>query len=265
MISLTHFPSPTSPKPAFRPMNRRLLFRKTLLLAPLLAAGAITSAQAQIEPAARVLAESVSSKLGSARTIRLTAKHQLDPALGVGSKLESGPLQITVRRPNRFYVIQQAGDETRELAYDGRAFSLIQPVLKQHALEPLQAASIDQLADTVDARFGFRPPVAELLSADVGGQLFRGVTSARVTGTARLGWTRCQVLKFEQPGMTGEVWISAKDHLPLRYVMTFTGTKGSPKWDIRLSRWELNVPVDETLFSKRAPAGSARLRMLKSR
>ena len=225
----------------------------------------ITNVRAQIEPAARALAESVSGKLGSARTLRLTAKHQLDPALGVGSKLESGPLQITVKRPNRFYVIQQAGDETRELAYDGRTFSLIQPVLKQHALEPLRAATIDQFADAVDARFGFRPPVAELLSADVAGQLFRGVTSARVVGSGRVGWTRCQLLKFEQPGMTGEVWISEKDHLPLRYLMTFTGMPGHPKWDIRLSKWELNVPADETLFSKRAPAGSARLRMLKSR
>jgi len=59
--------------------------------------------------------------------------------------------------------------------------------------------------------------------------------------------------------------VGVKDHLPHRYLLTFTGLKGSPKWDIKLSKWELNVPVDDALFSKRPAADSQKLKMLKSR
>lgn len=237
-----------------------------LLASVIIATGlATSSARAEIEPAARELAKATATKIGSATTIRLTAKHELDPALGVGAKLESGPIQITVKRPNQFYVLQQAGEETREIAYDGKTLCLIKPQLKQHAQESLKAGSIEQFADRVDERFGFRPPVAELLAGDVAAQLFLHVTSARVAGTERVGWTRCKRLHFEQEGMNSDVWVGEKDNLPRRYLLTFTGVKGNPTWNIRLSKWELNVPVDETLFTRRPAADSQKLQMLKSR
>ncbi len=223
------------------------------------------TANAEIEPGARALAKSVSQKLGSAQTIRLTATHKLVPRLGVGAKLERGPLEITVKRPNRFYVIQQAGSDTREIAFDGRTLCMMHPGLKHHALESLKAGSIEQFADRVDERFGFRPPVAELLAADLSSQVFLHVTSATVTGTEWVGWTRCERLHFEQEGMTGDLWIGKKDKLPRRYLLTFTSVTGNPTWDIRLTKWELNVPVDENLFSKRPAADSQKLKMLKSR
>ncbi|MFN0127506.1 MAG: DUF2092 domain-containing protein [Verrucomicrobiales bacterium] len=222
-------------------------------------------ASAEIEPAARELAKAVTAKLGGAQSIRLNANHKLDPALGVGAKVENGPIKITMQRPNRVYSIQRAGDQTLEIAYDGKTFCVMHPALKHHAIEPLKAGSVDQFADSVDERFGFRPPLAELLSSDVSTQLFRHVTSARIIGTESVGWTRCQRLQFEQPGITGDLWVGVKDKLPRRYRLTFTGIKGSPTWDIRLSKWELNVPVDESLFTKRPAADSYKIQMLKSR
>ncbi len=226
---------------------------------------AATTAQAEIEPAARELAKSVSAKLGSAQTIKLTAKHQIDPALGVGAKLEQGPIAFTVKRPNQFYSVQSAGGETREIAFDGTSLCVMHPAEKHYALEPLKAGSIEQLTDRMDDRFGFRPPVGELLAKDVASQLFRDVTSARVMGTESVGWTRCERLHFEQSGMTGDLWVGVKDKLPRRYLLTFTDIKGNPTWDIKLSKWELNAPVDDRLFTKRPPAGSNKLKMLKSR
>jgi hypothetical protein len=226
---------------------------------------AASAAQGAIEPAARELMKSVSSKLGSAQTIRLTAKHKLDPTLSVGTKLDHGPLKYTVRRPNQCYVLQSAGDETRELMFDGRTLCLMQPALKIHAITPVKAGSIDQLADAMDERFGFRPPVAELLSADAAKQIFLNVTSAKVTGTEWIGFTRCERLHFEQQGMTGDLWVGQKDKLPRRYLLTFPGLSGHPTWDIRLSKWELNGPVDASLFSKRPAADSQKVQLLKSR
>jgi hypothetical protein len=218
-----------------------------------------------IEPGARELAKAVSAKLGSSRTIRVTAEHRLDPALGVGAGYERGPIEITVERPNRLYAIQRAGKETRELAYDGKWLCLMHPQLKHYALEPLQADSIEQFADRVDQRFGFRPPLTELLARDVAAQVFMNATSARITGTEWVGWTRCERLHVEQPGMTGDLWVAVGDQLPRRLLLTATSIKGRPTWDIRLLKWELDRPVDERLFSKRPAAGSQKVKMIKGR
>jgi hypothetical protein len=247
-----------------KPIAYRHLFKPAWFtaIAVLVFAGA---APAEIEPAARELAKAVSAKIGSAQTIKLTAKHKIDPALGMGARHEKGPMQISVKRPNKFYVTQQAGAETSELAFDGTSLCLMHPNLKHHAIEPLKAGSIEQFSDRVDERFGFRPPVAELLASDAAAQLMLNVTSASVIGIEWVGWTRCERLHFKQEGMTGDLWIGVNDKLPRRYLLTFTGVKGNPQWDIKLSKWELNVPVDESLFSKRPAADSSKIQIVKSR
>lgn len=241
-----------------------LLSRRTSSLVALFAAFAI-SAKADISPEAMALAKAVAAKLAPAKTLQLTATHKLDASLGMSAKLNKGALNITVKRPNNCYVLQPAGNETRELAYDGKTLSLLQPQLKLHSLEALKADSIEQFADAMDERFGFRPPVAELLAADLPGQLFANATSARVTGKEWVGWTRCERLHIEQDGLTGDLWIGAKDKLPHRMLLTFTSAKGQPTWDIRLSNWKLNGKIDETLFTKRAASDSQLTPMLKSR
>lgn len=249
-----------------KPMTPLLMHNMPILLAAALVATGLSprTASAEIEPAVRELAKAISDKIGSAQTIKLTAKHKLDPALGVGAGHEKGPLKITVQRPNKFHVLQPAGAETREIAFDGQTLCLMHPRLQHHALASLKAGSIEQFADRVDERFGFRPPVAELLASDAAAQLFLHVTSARVTGTEWVGWSRCKRLHFEQEGMTSDVWVGVKDNLPRRYLLTFTSVAGNPTWDIRLCKWELNAPVDEQLFSKRPAADSLKVQMLKS-
>jgi hypothetical protein len=234
-------------------------------LAVLLTATGAPHLRAEIEPAAQSMVQSLAAKLQAAQTIRLTAKHQIDPAIGVSGRLDKGPLAITVKRPNKLYVLQDAGDETRELVFDGRTVHVMHPNLKHHAAQPLKANSIQQFADQMDARFGFRPPVAELLSEDLASQLLLHVTSAKVTGTEWVGWTRCDRLHFEQEGMTGDLWVAKKDGLPRRYLLTFTDIKNQPAWDIRFSKWELNAPVSESLFAKRPAPDSTQVQMLKSR
>ncbi len=218
-----------------------------------------------IQPAARQLAAAVAAKIGQAQTLRVRAQHFLYPAPGVGPALESGPIHIALHRPNRFYALQPARQQTRELAFDGKFLCLMTPHLDQHALEPLPAASMEQFAERLDARFGFRPPLAELLAPDLAAQLFLHVTSARLLKPQRIGWTRCHHLQLQQPGLTSDLWIATRDLLPRRYRLAFSSPQRCPTWDIHLSHWELNAPIDPQLFAKRPAPTSQKLTMLRSR
>ena len=222
-------------------------------------------APAQITPAARALAAETAAKLQSAATIRLTARHELAKELGTGTGLDRGPIVVTFRRPNLFHAVQHAGTATREMAYDGRTLCLMHPVAGHHSLVPLRASTAEAFGDAADQRFGFRPPLAELFATDFTKTLFSEVTKADVVGTERVGWTRCRRLHFEQPGLSGDLWVGVKDGLPRRYRLVFTDAPGHPAWDVRLAKWELNSAIDASLFTRRPAADSAAIPLLKSR
>lgn len=241
---------------------RRAWFICLLALVPAVAAAA---APVRIEPGAVELAKAVTAKIGGAETVRVLAAHVIRPAPGLGGEVETGKIQISVERPNKFHALEPAGIQTMEIAYDGRTLCVMHPQLKHHGIESLPAASIEEFADAVDRRFGFRPPVAELLAKDVSAQLFANADSARITGRERVGWTLCDRLRIEQGGLTGDLWVGVKDKLPRRMLLTFASRHGHSTWDIRLSRWELNVPLDSSIFSKRPVADSLKVQMIKSR
>ena len=140
---------------------------------------------------------------------------------------------------------------------------MLHPGLKHHALEPLKAGTIEQFSDAVDARFGFRSPLAELLANDLAANLLIHVKDAVIEGDEWVGWTRCERLRLVQEGMTTDIWVGGKDKLPRRMRFTFTGHSGQPVWDIRLSKWQLNPEVDLTLFGKRPAQDSTKVKMLK--
>lgn len=220
---------------------------------------------AAMDPAAMELLKAASDKLGAASTVQLQAEHKLDPALGLGIAADRGPIEIMVKRPNQFYAIQQAGNETREIAYDGKTLFVMHPAAKHHASGTVEADSIEQFAQLVDERFGFRPPVAELLANDMASELLIDVTSVRSLGKQREGGVHCDHLQLIQPGMSTDLWVGAEDKLPRRLLITVTQLARNPTWDVRFSKWKLDAPLDESLFAKRPAAGSQQVQMLKSR
>ena len=245
-------------------LSRFALLVAAVVALPILHAQAAPATPA-LDPEAAALVKSVAAKLESATTVAVQVKHTLHPSLGSGNKLDSGPIAITVARPNKFHALQPAGSETREIAYDGTTFVLISPQLGHHASAKLSAKSIDDLAAKLDKQFGFRPPVAELLSENLSATMFSDATSAKVLGAGCVNWTKCEHLQIIQPGMTTDLWVGAKDKLPRRLLYTYTDRAGSPTWDIRLGKWKLNAPVDAAAFSKKPAADSMPVQMLKAR
>ncbi|MDA0576704.1 MAG: DUF2092 domain-containing protein [Verrucomicrobia bacterium] len=245
---------------------KQRIFRNVALA--LVLAGVQASAlgvRADVAPAAREMIEAMSAKLGAATTIQVKAKHALDPLLGLDAAIDRGPIHITVQRPNRFYAIQPAGRETREIAYDGETLCVMHPGMQHHALEALAAASVEAFSDQMDERFGFRPPVAELLANDAATEMLRNVTTARVVGKERVGWTRCHRLQLEQEGTTIDLWVGLKDKLPRRMLVIVTDHPARPTWNIRFSGWDLNAKVDAGLFGKRPAAESVKVEMIRNR
>lgn len=246
-------------------LSRFHLLCAAVVALPSICVHAAPAANPAIEPAAAALVKSVATKLEAATTVALQARHTLHPSLGSGNNLDKGPIAITMARPNKFHAVQPAGRETREIAYDGSTFIVMSPQLGHHATAKLPAKSMDELASMLDKQFGFRPPVAELLSENLPATLFSDATSAKVLGVESIGWKRYEHVQIVQKGMITDIWIGSKDKLPHRLLYTYTDLPGNPTWDIGLTKWKLNAPVDTAAFSKKPAADSMPVQMLKAR
>jgi len=220
---------------------------------------------AVIEPAAQALAAETAAKLEAAGTIKVQALHQLDPSLGLGNRLDGGDIKVTVKRPNHFHASQPAGQETREVVYNGTTLLVMMPQLGLHAEEKLPTKTIDQFAHVADKRFGFRPALAELLSENLVATLFADATAVRAAGKETIAGVPCEILEITQDGQITELWIATGDRLPRRLRYTFTDLPGNPTWDIRFTRWHLDEEVDDSVFAARPAEDSYRMPMLKSR
>lgn len=219
----------------------------------------------QICPKADVEVSAMAAKFAAAQTATVTAVHTMDPLIGLGLAARKAPIHVSVERPNKFHATHAAGDATRTVLYDGETLFVIHPGPGHHAEERLAAPTIERLGDLVFARFGFRPPLSDLLASDPRKELYREVTRVEHLGIDRVGWSRCHHIQMTQPGMLTDVWIDAKDHLPQKLLYTYTEISGSPEWKIRFRRWALDTPIDAGLFAQRPAANSQRVQMLKSR
>jgi len=224
---------------------------------------AMPVARAEVDPAALKILKESAEVLGNAPFIQLSVTHVFDPVFEQILGMSKSPTDVHLKRPNKFYAIQSAGDATREIVYDGQTLCVIYPELKHHAEETVEADTIRHFADEIESRFGFRPPVAELLSEDMAAVMLDGVTLASVQDDEPVGETDCDKVHMEQEGMTIDLWVGKTDHLPRRMLITIVELPENPTVDMTFSEWNLSSSGDETPFSRRPSEDSQRVQMLK--
>lgn len=224
-----------------------------------LAAMPVSAAPAH-DPAALDVLRSVQGKLASSTTLAVEARRSTS-----WDDQGDGPVSVTVQRPNLFLARQGKGMEEKVLAYDGTTLRFHLPGVLLHAEGKLMAPDAPALADAMQERFGFRPPLAELLAPDLVKEMARDGATITMGKSESVGWTKCHHLIISQPGQTTEIWVGAKDSLPRRYRITFDDASGRPWMETRFKKWKFAVPTTPDLFRPAPAAGSHAVELLKSR
>lgn len=212
------------------------------------------------DPAALEVLRAVQGKLASSPTLAVEARRTTS-----WDDKGDGPVSVTVQRPNRFLARQGKGNEEKTLAFDGTRLRFQLPGVLLHAEGKLKASDTPALADAMQERFGFRPPLAELLAPDLVKEMAREGATITMGKSTCVGWTKCHHLLITQPGQTTEIWVGAKDSLPRRYRITFDDAPTRPWMETRFKQWKFGVPTPSGIFSPAPAAGSHAVPLLKSR
>ena len=213
-----------------------------------------------LDPAAVAVLRSVQGKLAASPTLAVEAQRSTS-----WSDKGDGLVTVTIQRPNRFLARQGKGGTERVLAYDGAVLRYQLPGVLLHGESKLTAPNAPALADAMQKRLGFRPPLAELLAPDLVAEMAREGASIRLGQAQRVGWTKCQQVIVSQPGQTTTILVGEKDGLPRRYRISFDDVPGSPWIEARFKKWKFGVAVAPETFRPAPAAGSQAVPLLKSR
>lgn len=207
--------------------------------------------------------QAMSAKLAAADTLQFAATRSVSPGLRGGmNEPERTQVSGVVKRPGSLRIegLNPGGRHT--VIYDGREIVFIDHQGGTHS-RSAASPTLDAVCYWFASRYGFIPPLAELLVNDPRRFLLDDVTRGSHVGTEWVSGVKCDHLSFRQPGLTWELWVGVDDSLPRQFVQhRATAGRTTQTISARIHRWTLNPRVPANTFRIRIPAGSRRVDLL---
>lgn len=234
-----------------------------IILSALAASFLASCAGTHIEPKADALLTAMSSKLKSAQTLRASGTRKMDASLVPGAKaMESVNFTLALSRPNKINATTKGAAGSRRLIADGQNVTLVDVTRNLYSTVTAAGGTTDEIADSLEANFGFSPPLAEFLGANPKASLLEGVTDCTVLNNKLVNGTACNGVAFTQKGMKWKLWIGETDSLPQRIEIVYTGRAGAPKYEANIMKWELGAAVNASEFTFTPSEGAQKIEMI---
>jgi hypothetical protein len=240
-------------------MRTTTLFAAVLVLAGAGAAGAQGAAKGEAE-ARRVLVE-MTQRIAGLREFTVEARRHMDPALTPGMEAaEDARIEVQVQRPDKLHATIRAGKDVRHVFYDGATLTVLDEAKNVYAQTPVKG-TIDDMVRHLDERFGFTPPLAELVTNDPHSFIRDQVKTARLGEARAIDGRQCRRLDLAGDLARADLWVAEDGRLPCRLEATFTGIEGAPKLNVEFGKWTVDADIPDSAFVFRPPEGARKIKM----
>jgi hypothetical protein len=210
-----------------------------------------------IDAEADKILQSMTKYLGSLPSLSVRADIDNEYIDLMSQKLQlSSSAKLIISRPSKLYVTRQGPFAETELIFDGKLISLL---ARDHNLfvQFENPGTLDKAFETIQERFEFDTPAADLFYADPYPGLMDGVMSSAYYGTAYVDGIECHHLAFRQDKVDWQLWIQVGETpLPMKYVITTKWLTGAPQYAVRLRNWNLKPRIENSQFVFSVPKGA---------
>jgi hypothetical protein len=203
-----------------------------------------------VDPAVTQILQRMTEYLGSLRQFSVHTQNTLEDELDSGHRIDYDiSAKVIINRLNELYA-ERRGDLVDQIFYyDGKALTLYNPADKVYATESAPG-TIEEMLDFARESLGLMIPAADLIYRNAFPLLMQDVTLAMMVGKAVIGGIRCHHLLFSRPGVEFQVWIADSGRpLPLKYVVTDTGTTARLSITTVMSDWNVAPAVGDARFT----------------
>ena len=201
--------------------------------------------------------------LGGLKQFSVKTQTTVEDLLDSGHRVDLDvSARVFVDRANRLRAEREGDLIDQFFYYDGKTLTLFNPTDKVYATEPAPG-TIEGLLDFARESLGLNVPVADLVYRNAFTLLMEDVTLAAVIGKTVINGIKCDHLLFSRPGVDFQVWVAEGDRpLPLKYVVTDTGTKALLSVTTVMSDWNVAPALTDDQFAFVAPEGCKRINFM---
>jgi hypothetical protein len=213
-----------------------------------------TSGAPVIAPLADKLLREMGSYLKTAKQFTFHAEIASDELLPSGQKIQYGASNsVFVRRPDRLHAASQSDLGSKRFWYDGKSMTLLD--LDERFYATVEAPpEIDEAMDHLMERYGFAPPLADLVYKDPYAAVIENVQFGFYVGLHNVEGVACHHLAFVQKFIDWQIWIEdGKQLVPRKVLITYKTMPESPQFTAILSEWDFQTRLSDALFTADFP------------
>lgn len=231
-----------------------------LLAAPIAMHGQVA---AVATPSPEELLRQMSRALKEAGSFRFHAEINFDDVLVSGEKLQyAGAADITVRRPNGFYVDYRDDLSAKRFWYDGKTGTLLDIGHGTYSKVALPG-DIDSAINRLQERYNLALPLEDLISSDVFAVIEDRALAWGYVGVNDVEGTPAHHIAIVGENADLQLWIQKDGSpLPLKLVITYKNVPQAPQYQAVLMDWDLGAKVSAATFEADLPKGAKQIEFL---
>jgi hypothetical protein len=210
---------------------------------------AAASSDTVVDAAAIQALDRMGAYLRSLKTFSVRAEDRIDEVLDSGQKIQwSAQIDLQVRRPDGLHAGIETDRGSRQIYFDGKAFTLVSPALGYYTTVPAPP-TIGEMLTAIETKYGVIFPLADLFHWGVDPDASAAINSAIALGTSKIGEQMTDHYAFRQEGVDWQLWIAQGEApLPLRYVITTMDEPEQPQYSADLT-WDTQAKPADSLFT----------------
>ena len=183
-----------------------------------------------------------------------------------GQKLQfSSSFEVSLKRPDRIFNSRMDDDGImHRFWYDGKTATMYDEGKKVYG-QIRVPETIDDMLDYLETVMKFPFPLADLFYNDLS-HLSDSPLSGKFVDVSYLEGIACDHLAFRSASVDWQFWVD-RGEKPLfrKIVITYKELPGTPQLSARLSEWNIQPSLSDTLFQFSVPEGAQRIQVLGSK
>jgi hypothetical protein len=163
-------------------------------------------------------------------------------------------IDVKFERPGKLYA-QKSGDENQIAYFDGKSFTVIDPIGKRYGQMALEG-SVDDLIMKLD-ELNVQAPLVDLLQSNLMEVAQKNILKARYIGVSRVAARNCDHIVFRTAVADWQLWITQDAQGSIcKSLITTRGAAQAPQYEVTFGQWSYNTSIDDNSFVSKIPSGA---------
>jgi len=205
---------------------------------------------------AKALLKKAVTTLQSAKTLAVRGVATADEVESAEDfKLQKAfTIDVKFERPGKLYA-QKSGDENQMAYYDGKTFTVVDPIGKRYGQMALEG-SVDDLIMKLD-ELNVQTPMVDLLLSNLMELAEKSITKAKYIGVSRIAARNCEHVVFRTAVADWQLWITQDARGAIcKSLITTRGVTQAPQYEVTFGTWIFDADIADQAFTPAIPSGA---------